>query len=470
MVNIRLENDPKSLYVDLSSLTNGRRYTFLTEDIVANGATLRVQSVAGFESLDTSSGQIVMIGQPGQERTEIFKTSSTIGVSPSYKEITLTGTTVYDHPQDTKVYIIDYNRLQVLWAATVNGTKATVSAYPFPLIVEQPEMRYVDASATAGYFFARFNNSINSTYSDYSDPIPYNGYDDNTVMKIKEDALAELGEEIDETITHDFLNSCLWKARREYHESTGKRPFRRSFNNILGTIDTGMYRFPLPTTVERPWTAENIFGVRIGDNENMRYYDKKEWDFDYIGKAHTVLTADYNTGARDLYVSSAADLDGSGAVTIRQTTIEYSEASKVGGTLRISSDGEWNSPAGADVWQDASYGLPTKFTVWADSGGSAYIYFNRPLDTSYVGMNVYCDYYRTLPGYDSDADVLDEPNYDMYKEYLKARIKQKRAKGNFNLLQDDDYNIWTQRKKESLAQENVSTDINIIPNIPNLPN
>ena len=97
------------------------------------------------------------------------------------------------------------------------------------------------------------------------------------------------------------------------------------------------------------------------------------------------------------------------------------------------------------------------------------MYFNRIIDTAYVGMNVYADYYRTLLGFNSDGDILDEPDYDMYIHYLKARIKDRRSKGAINMTQDADFQLWLLRKNEALKKEHLETEIRISPEISHLP-
>lgn len=467
----------KTIYVDTTDLVRSKRKTYLTEDLVAAGSTLRVQSIIGFESLNTSSGQVVCIGEIGNERSEIRRTSQNTGPSSSYQEVTLRDTLLFDHPQDTKVYIIDWDRMEVQWAATVNGTKATVAAYPFNIPADMPEMLYVDTSATSGYFFSRFNNTINSVNSDWSDPVPFGGFDDNTVFMIKKRALDDLNEEIDGRITHEFLNQVLWEARREFHDSEGKRPFRRNFNSDIGNVSTGMYRVDLPTTVERPYTSENIYGVRIGSNPNMRYYDKKEWDFDFRGINHSTLDHAYVADtSTSIWLANGRDFSDSATINIEGQNISVTRIAGLTGdsyynTFRIYAhpDNAYDVASDSDAWENASFGLPDKFTVWADPEGSAYIYFNRPIDTAYVGQNIYADFYRRIVGYDSDADALDEPSYDMFVYFLKAKIKERRAKGNFELDKDADYKVWLLKKQEQLSKERLATDINLIPGVEHLP-
>lgn len=464
----------KTIYIQNTDLNRDKRFSYMTEDVVSGATTIRLQSILGFESLSTSSGQIVLLGEFGQERSEILRTSNSTPPGATYKEVTLRDALNFDHPQDTKVYIIDYNRADVEWSVSATGSKSTLVAYPVPIQPDKTETLFVDSSQSSGFYFTRFNESIANTNSDWSDPVAFGGYDDNTVFSIKKRALDQLNEEIDgNTITHEYLNQSLWEGRREFHNSLGKRPFRQKFNAAIGTAFTGSYRVELPTDVEDPYGPQNIYGVRIGANPNMRWIDKKEWDFHYISKPHSYLTVAYTVGARDLYVNSARDFDSSGVVSIEGTNVTYSDKSNTGGTLRISVQGSWNTSSGSDVWQNVSYGLPDLFTVWADPQGSAYIYFNRPIDTAYIGQNIYADYYRTLVSYDSDADILDEPQYDMFVDFLKYKIEQRKNRGQMPVDKNgrpasENLQNWERKKSSALAGEFISNKIHLIPGIQHL--
>ena len=463
----------KTIYADNSILLKDKSFTFLSADVVAGAVNVGLMSTLGFQSLTTSSGQILFLGELGQEKSEIIRTSnvrSSTGTNISGTGATLIAGLRFDHPQDTKVYIIDWDRFEVQTAATVGGAKSTITTYPLALQPNVMESQYKDTSVTSGFFFVRFNETINNSSSDWSDAIPYAGYADNTVFAIKQRALDSVNEVVDQKlITQDFLNRALWEARREYHNQPGKRPFRRKFNAAIGSTSTGMYRINLPDDLENPATAENVYGVRIGSERNMQYYDKKDWDWDFIKKPHATLVTAYTVGDQDLYCSSVRDFEDSGVVSIAQTNVAYSARGVSGGTLRISTQGSYDSAVGTDVWQNASYGLPDRFTVWAEVGGSSYIYFNRPLDTAYVNQNVFLDYYRTIVDFDSEADELDEPQFDMYVPYLAWKIKQRKASGNVG-LDDPHYTEWLMKKNNSLAAETLSTELHMRPSIGHLTN
>lgn len=474
----------KVLFVDNTDLVRDRQFTFLTEDVVATGSTLVVQSVVGMESLSTSSGRVLCIGEIGGERTELVRTSVTSGEFPSQasKTVYLRDTLSFDHPQDTRVYIVDWNRVEFDYAASASGTKTTLAAYPVAITPDKNETIFRDTTTssdrltggpTNAFYFVRFNETVTDRNSAWSDPVYATGYDDNTVFAIKKRALDSLGEEVDGTIiTHEFLNQSLWEARREYHNAPGKRPFRRKFNTILGSSAlTGSFRVELPTDVERPWTAENVYGVRIGANANMRYYDKKEWDFDWRDKPHSTLTHPYTYAtSTSLWIANGRDFGNSAVVSVEGinfglTRIEGLTGDSYLNTFRIYSHptGGYHVSAGSDVYENVSLGLPDRFTVFADPGGSAYVYFNRAIDTAYVNMNIYADYYRTLVGFDSDADQLDEPEYDMYVHYLMAKIKHRKNRGVGDITQDPDFKIWQVMKATALSREFLSTDLRVTP-------
>lgn len=456
----------KTIYSDNTVLTKDKPFTYLASDATSGAGSITVQSILGFHSLGTSSGQIVCIGEIGDEKTEILKTSSTTG--PSGTTVTLGTNLTFGHPQDTKVSIIDWDRVDIQWSATAGGAKSTIKAYPHYIQPDLAETPYNDSLKSSGYYFIRFNETIGDTNSDWSDPVPYAGYSNNTVYSIKERALAKINETKDTNlITDDFLNEVLWEARREYHNAPGRRPFRRKFGVSIGTVATGMNKVALPTDVQGPYTAENVYGVRIGTQENMSYYDKKRFDDDYEGVAHGALTTAYTVGDQDLYVDNTRDFEDSGSVTVEDDSIAYS-ARGLGGTLRISTAGSHAHASGKDVWQGESMGLPQNFTVYMETDGTAYIFFSSPISTVYVGQNVFADYYRTLVSYDSDADELDEPDYDMFVPYLAFRVKNRKANGTLPLT-DPDYQEWMLRKGNALQNEYSGTEVRLSPGIDHLP-
>lgn len=449
----------RTIYIDNTILPQNKKFTYLTGDITSGVTSLGVQSISGF----SSTAQILLLGGIGQEKTDILYLSH--ATTPSGTTIYLYGSTSFDYPQDTKLTVIDWDKIEFSHATTIAGAKTVLGT--LTIMTDLPESFYKDTTKSSGYYFTNFYDSVNVVSSDYSDPIPYDGYTDNTVFMLKKRALDNCDEKIGELITHEYLNESLWEARREYHKAPGKRPFRRKFEQDLGNVSTGMYHIALPTDVEKPYTAENVYKVRIGTEEPCKYYDKKEWDDDYDGVAHTVLLTAYAITHQDLYCDNVRDFEDSGSVEIEDDTIAYSAKGVSGGTLRISTAGSYAHTADKDVWQGIDSGLPQNFTVWMNTDGTAYIYFNCPIETAYVNMNIWGDYYRTLVSYDSDADELDEPEYDVFVPYLEFKIKKRKNKG-LQPLDDPSYMEWLKRKQNALGNEYLGTEIRFYPDIPPL--
>ena len=117
---------------------------------------------------------------------------------------------------------------------------------------------------------------------------------------------------------------------------------------------------------------------------------------------------------------------------------------------------------GDDVWQKASFGLPQFFTVTDDG-----ILFSRPFDSDYHGENIYADYWGTFTALDSDTDSLDEPDYDMFVNYLSYKIKKRKSKGVIS-LDDDDYQQWMIRSQRLLSREMHEQTVEFVPDIERL--
>lgn len=445
-----------------TNLTANKSFTYLTADTNNTKTTLEVQSVVRF-ALDNP----IVLGEIGQEDTELVRVHAS--TSPAAGTITLAAAPSFSHTQDTKVTKVLFDAIEIDWASTASGGKQELAT--LEIDVGQKQTYYTDTSQTSGFYFVRFydtnGGTVAANLSDWSDAIPYAGYSDNTVFAIKERALNDLDEEINKKITHAYLNQSLWEARREYHKAPGKRPFRRKYNVDIGNVATGSYRVLAPSDLEKPETDENVYGVRIGTQPNLTKYSKKEFDDDYRNIPHTTLAEDYTVGNTYVSVADARDFATTGDINIAGDSIGYSARDLSTGSLTVSSAGDVSHTTGDDVWQNVSFGLPTKFVVFVDSSGSSYVYFNRPIDTLYVDQNIYMDYYRTLVAYDSDADELDEPEFDFYTSYLRWKIKKKKQP-DLKAQNDDDFTLWLARKNEILAKERLDAPVYFRPDIDHL--
>jgi hypothetical protein len=423
-------------------------FTYLSADEAVGQTTLSVISEVGFVAAD-----YVLVGDWETESVEIRKISSTSAGA------IVTDATTYLHPRGTKITLIPYNQI-VVSRSTDGTTYAALSAIDI-----QPDSQYTvlvrPTDATTDYYKTRFYNSTTLVYSEYSDVVIGSGYTYNTVAAIKDRALSQMGEKVDPLITDAFLNDSLWEARRELDNDPKvlRYSFRTKTNYNLGGIVPGTNTATLPTDLRDPHSVKNILGVRIGkDNQQLTYVDWNDLQSYYNGIAHTTLNGAVLTADTSITLTDSGDFDDSGNIYVAaadtETTIDtiaYTandlSSNVISGVTGIVAAGHATL---TDVWQGDNSGYPSFYSVDSENHK---IVFNCPFEDDLAGENIYLDYYATLPTYDSDADVLDEPEVDMFVSYLKYKIKALKSNGKLAPQNDGDYVLWLQGKNALIMKE-----------------
>lgn len=408
--------------------------TNLSADIAIGATSLTVISGSNF-----AAGYVV-IGIPGTERCEIVLLSAASATALT------SGATVFAHAQGTQITFIPFNQIELSSATSSGGSFSVASTVGIRAdSLETYIQRASDASTL--YYKARFKNSNDTTYSEYSDEVSAEGFADNAVGAIKDRALDQLDEEIGGIITHKFLNESLWEGRREIDNSQKLWAWRQAFDEDIGNVVEGAYYVSCPSDLRAPESNQNILGLRIGTRGmNLSYLTKREFDECYEGINHTTCSS-ATIGATTITIANCRDFDSSGSIVIGANTITYTSKDNSTGILSgvpASGTGSIDTTVSAstDVWQNASFGEPTSYTVWEEK-----IYFNVPFNSDISGKNIYSDYYRDLVAANSDADIVDEPDYDVLVSYLKYKIKDKKKKGTVDKSKDPDYTDYLIRRK-----------------------
>lgn len=433
------------------------------------GTYLDADSAAGTTSLsanalDFSTSQYIVIGQPGSEKSEIVQIHAS--TSPTASTITLVSATSFAHNRGDAIRFIPYN--QIAAEFSTNGTSySTITAVSLrPDATETYMQRTADLSTY--YYRFRFYNSTSALYSAYSGPVIATGFGDNTVYSVKNRALDQLGEVRNDLITDGFLNDALMEARRlaDYNPAVLRWSFRTKFGQVIGQMLAGQWSIAAPTTLRDPNTYKNILSLRMGNqNRPIVYQDRNRFNQNYLNVVHTTVASAYVSGT-SLVLTSTHDLDASGTISVANNlvgdglvSVAYSANNKNTNTLTITASA-LPFAAGTDVWQRATFGLPTAYTI--DNG---VIYFDVPLAVAYDGQDLKGDWYRTIPTIDSDDDTFDEPFYDLYVPYLKFKIKYKKANGKIARDTDTDYKDWLSGLGSLIGQETPGQRINMVPDV-----
>lgn len=402
----------------------------------------------------------VVLGQLGTEKSEIVKLTSA-----SSTAMVASSATIFSHNRGDVITYIPFNQI-VLERSTDAGatwtplTPVGVQADNHDTIIQRPDDPVTDV------YRCRFYNSTDDVYSDYSDEIVGEGYADNTVFSIKQRTLRSIGESIGELVTDTFLNEVLWEGRREVHNMIPRWSFRTKFNTDIGDIVPGTWSLAAPTDLENPNTNQNILALRIGrDNIPLEYQDVSRFNQNYRDTAHTTLGTAITGASTSLVLTSSGDFDESGSVdmaaeTIAQTidSVAYTANNEATKTLSGVTGIADSKSAGVDIWQNVTFGEPRAYTI-----NKGVIYFDVPFEDDLAGENINMDYYSALPVYDSDADVLDEPSYDMYLSWLRYKIKYLKSNGTLDTENDADYKEYKRRAQAMVDGEILGQDIFLIP-------
>lgn len=419
----------RNLSVDNSFLTNQKKATFLNSSASATDTELTVESIVGF-----AINQILLIGEIGNEKSEIVKTHTS--TAPSGSTITLVEGLTFSYSQGVKVYILDWDQFEISWSD--GGTKEVLATENIQ--TDQKESYYTDDTKSSGYYYIRFKNSITSDFSSYSDGIPYADFSGDTVAKaiqyaLKRNKLETFTKFIDYDFCIEEINSCLKYIKGKKKKWT----HLQDFDYALGTATRGEYSMALPDDV---WNKSHkaILDVRTSGGLALRYKDKKEFNDLMYGVQRTTASA-ATAGDTTLTVTDATHLKEDGIVMVNGMLIEYDE--KDGNELKgipATGDGSitTNITAGDNVWQ-GSYqeSSPYYFTVY---GGNLYWW---PMTSSTTpSQNIIVDFWTEAPEIESDSDELDIHRYDMVKHWLTWAIKMQLKNDGTRDFQEGDYVIF----------------------------
>jgi len=178
--------------------------TFITSAVTAGGTSFPVKNTNTF-----IADWAIQVGDNGEERSEIKLISSVSGLN-----LRTTGTATFDHPTDTPVYAIKYDK--VIFKRSTVGTAGTATAMTNGTVTIQPDQLFTqfdDTSAQSTYAYkASFYNSVTTAETADSDWLTSTGYSFYSRSKMRERIKGKLYDsgfiKDDETI-NDWINEWL---------------------------------------------------------------------------------------------------------------------------------------------------------------------------------------------------------------------------------------------------------------------
>jgi len=177
---------------------DGNSRTNLTAKAASGQSDLVVQNATDFSAHDH-----VVIGNPGEELTEIKKILSISG-----KTLTLSANLTNTHPENTKITFVKYDQIKFYKATSINGEYSLVSTKD--IAIDEPHTLYDDASAlSTDYFKIKYFNSYTSVLSVFSDAISSSGFPRHSLIKVQDSLLRKFGDEKEQYLTRDEITEFL---------------------------------------------------------------------------------------------------------------------------------------------------------------------------------------------------------------------------------------------------------------------
>lgn len=246
-----------------STLIESAKKTYLTAACAAAATSITVKDNTGF----ITDNQYILLGEPGQDGTEVVQNNSytTAGTSITIDNEGSGGCT-FAHEIGTPVYAISYNQVEFSHTTTTTGSKTVMATSA--LTPDHKDTQYQDTTYTSGYYFIRFKNATSSTYSQYSDPIPYTGYTKKSLFNLIKKIRRLIDEPDESQISNgDIIEEINDKQRDIAHDRIWS--FYEGTKS-LSTVDD-QFKYDVASDVNL------LFSVKV-DTQPLAVIGKQRWD------------------------------------------------------------------------------------------------------------------------------------------------------------------------------------------------
>lgn len=406
--NLILENSVLKVRNNLVTLDEQR--TYVTTAVSAGATTLTVQNITGFSTSD-----YLILGHIGEEKTEIVQVHAS--TSPSGTTITLTSAgAIYDHPVDTPVQRISYNRVEFSRATSSGGSKSVLATTA--LAVDQEFTVYNDTSNTTGYAYARFNNSTSSTNSAYSDEQAYSSQTYNSVGTIINRVMSLANERTEGFVTRREILDYLWNFIDVVNDLRTRWKHEEVASDKSNTTTTGGETFTVPTDMKYS-SDRSIIAVYVEGQSPLKYVGQIDFVNELVDQPRTQLNGAVLTGATSITLDDATNFGDSGTGYVAGD--EFTWTGRSGNTLSGVS-GILAHADGDIVVENSVIGTPEIYTV---IDGVGHIWPTP--DTDNDNRPLVIDYYERVEYPDSENDTLPVPYISPAIEFCLMRIEDKRG-------------------------------------------
>ena len=334
------------LKADNRTLLTDAKYSYLLDNSSSGASSIVVANTDGF-----SANCFIVIGSIGSEGTELIQVNT---VTASTGTLSLVGTTRFAHSESTRVTVVPYDKVRFYYTTTptvpnpsaspvttvttiqnssITDTNTEVITSPTtatytnsidptdtrtvditpPIVfngttpltgaiaiqVDSNYSTYSDTAHTTGYGWFAFYNSVTLVYSATSNPIPYAGFDPNTVAEI-----------------FNSFNSCLNQKELRLISTEDRFSWlNEAYARMINELNLGNWEYnatlPLTLTIKAgvttyllPEDFGNLLYINESNGDKIDSYDAT------FQPARTVSTRRYRIIGKYIMFDPAPDADG----------------------------------------------------------------------------------------------------------------------------------------------------------------
>jgi hypothetical protein len=354
--------------------TDDLEKSYLSNSYSAGTTSIEVKNNDSYAASDR-----IMIGEMGQEKTEIVTVSSVNGNGTTM----VIGATVFSHEADTPVYRLRFDQVK-FYRSTDGGTNYTLLA-TVDMDVDNANLTtiYDDTTGTTAYYYKMtVYHSVSTLESAYTDVIQGSGWRRGQVGNVIDEILQEVGDQNETNISRTELLGYFNDVNDDLLTSVSKPyDFLHSRTTLTRTANTNYINFP---------TDSNG--------------DQTMWKFDRM---------DYN------YTDTSTDPDTDYTVTIPVMDPELFRNTYTDNTISTTT---------------VTDAVPVAMTL--DTSVNRFR-FSAPFETTTSNV-FYLHYWKYFDTINSEGDEVETPTPKIYKLYSKAMYYRKQAtsENSFNAIAD----------------------------------
>jgi hypothetical protein len=231
------------LKADNRTLLEDASYSYLSTNYASGVATLVVTN-----SSDFAVNQYVLVGTFGSSTAEILKIASVSSGSLTFKdESAVAASTVYAHPESTRVTVLPYNQVKFYHTTTTTYGTSTQVGSTTNIRAQDWYTTVTDSTYSTGYGWYVWYNQGAATTSTNSAYIPYAGYSGNTVKKVFDRFYSILNNNelklISSTDSYAWLNEAYAIVRNELN-LVNQEYFASDIQTLSVVSGTAEYSLP----------------------------------------------------------------------------------------------------------------------------------------------------------------------------------------------------------------------------------